>query len=145
MARNLIVDLSSIEDPWPLLDSLEDQGIDTIIPVHDCIQIGASWITKTFSGGWAKQFLKSASYDPPRCRLAMKGDRIIGFAGWDGTAPGLFGPEGVDEAFRGQGIGKALLVSCLSDMARFGYKYAIIWRAGPTDFYARTVGAVPVL
>jgi predicted N-acetyltransferase YhbS len=50
----------------------------------------------------------------------------------------------VDEARRGQGIGKALFLSCLHAMAANGYAYAIIGSAGPADFYAKTVGAVEI-
>jgi hypothetical protein len=42
------------------------------------------------------------------------------------------------------GIGTALLLLTLDAMAAEGYAYAIIGAAGPADFYARAVGAVPI-
>ena len=47
-----------------------------------------------------------------------------------GTAKAFFGPTGVDETYRGKGIGKALLLVCLHDMYAQGYAYGIIGDAG---------------
>jgi predicted N-acetyltransferase YhbS len=48
------------------------------------------------------------------------------------------------ETERKQGIGTALLLAALQAMAAEGYAYAIIGAAGPAEFYAKTVGAVPI-
>lgn len=45
---------------------------------------------------------------------------------------------------RGKGIGEALLIESLAAMRATGYAYAIIGGAGPTQFYARAVGAVEI-
>jgi GNAT superfamily N-acetyltransferase len=53
----------------------------------------------------------------------------------------MFGPTGVHPAYRGRGIGAAVLVATLRAMADEGYMYAVIGWVGPAEFYARTVGA----
>lgn len=56
---------------------------------------------------------------------------------------GFFGPTGVAESARRNGIGTALLLATLHAMAGAGYGYAIIGDAAPTTMYART-GATPI-
>ena len=43
---------------------------------------------------------------------------------------------------RPQGIGKALLLSCLHAMREMGYAYAIIGSIGPQKYYEKCVGAM---
>ena len=74
----------------------------------------------------------------------MRDGQILGFACYDATALGFFGPIGVDPEARGLRIGQALLLTCLHAMAWEGYGYAVIgWCDGAADFY-RTVGAVEI-
>jgi len=47
----------------------------------------------------------------------------------------------VREDYRGRGIGKALLLTCLHAMFKQGYAYAAIGQVGPTEFYRKAVGA----
>ena len=47
----------------------------------------------------------------------------------------------MDNEFRGQGIGKSLLIKCLEAMKQMGYGYAIIGGAGPIEFYEKAVQA----
>ena len=58
---------------------------------------------------------------------------------------GFFGPTGVDPAYRGKGIGKALLLKCLEAMRNEGYGYAVIGGAGPVNFYEKCCGATVIL
>jgi GNAT superfamily N-acetyltransferase len=69
---------------------------------------------------------------------------MVGFACYDASTLGYFGPTGVDEPFRGQGIGKALLLACLLEMKLKGYGYAIIGWIGPQEFYEKAVGALVI-
>jgi GNAT superfamily N-acetyltransferase len=71
-------------------------------------------------------------------------EALIGIACYDATRRGMFGPEGVHEAYRGRGIGKALLLACLHAMKDERYAYAVIGWAGPVEFYAKTVGATVI-
>ncbi len=82
--------------------------------------------------------------DPISCYLAIRDQSIIGFACYDVTFKGVFGPIGVNKLSRGLGIGKALLLSCLCSMRNIGYAYAVIGQVGPTEFYEKTVGALTI-
>ena len=66
---------------------------------------------------------------------------MLGFACYDATVKGFFGPTGVAKEERGQGIGKALLLACLNAMKEEGYGYGIIGGAGPVHFYEKCCGA----
>ena len=102
------------------------------------------WIKERFSVWWASEATVAFSRQPPSCFVAVKDGKLIGFACYDATARGFFGPTGVDEAARGDGVGHALLLASLLDMRAQGYGYGIIGGAGPVDFYVRSVGAIPI-
>lgn len=76
--------------------------------------------------------------------LATHEGKCVGFACYDTTSRAFFGPTGVDETYRGKGIGKALLLVALHDMYAQGYAYGIIGDPGPTEFYEKAVGAIPI-
>ena len=103
-----------------------------------------SWITKHFSPGWAAEVSSAWSRQPIPCVLAIRDGKLLGFASYDTTSRGFFGPTGVDEAERGKGIGVALLFAALKGLRDLGYGYAFIGMAGPKEFYNRHVGAVEI-
>ena len=80
------------------------------------------------------------------CFIATQNGRIVGFAAYDATVRGFFGPTGVQESHRGGGIGKALLIASLHGLAELGYAYGVIGQAEPKarDFYAKSVGATEI-
>ncbi|MCL2424718.1 MAG: GNAT family N-acetyltransferase [Oscillospiraceae bacterium] len=95
--------------------------------------------------GWAYECEKAIFNNPSSCFIAVKDCEIIGFACYDSTALGFFGPTGVSPQLRGKGIGKALLGKCLEAMKEKGYGYAIIGYVGDAiDFYQKTVNAVVI-
>lgn len=102
------------------------------------------WVGQHFSPGWVSEVEVAFNRAPPTCWLAVEGHELIGFGCYDTSAKGFFGPTGVSEAARGRGAGRALLIACLHAMRWEGYGYAIIGWAGPTDFYERAVGAIPI-
>jgi hypothetical protein len=87
---------------------------------------------------------RALSSNPVSCYIAVKEERLIGFACYDATALGYFGPTGVEESQRGKGTGRALLLACLLDMRIKGYGYAVIGFVGPAEFYRKAVGAVEI-
>ena len=103
--------------------------------------VGA-WVGTTFGPRWASEGSVAFSGHPVGCHIAIADGVLIGFACWDATARGFFGPEGVADAWRRKGVGAALLLQCLHAMRAFGYGYAIIGGVGPKAFYE---GVVPVL
>jgi hypothetical protein len=86
----------------------------------------------------------ACSRSPIACFVGVRGQSILGFACHDATARNFFGPEAVIGTERGRGLGRALLLAALHDQRAQGYAYAVIGGAGPGEFYARTVGAVPI-
>jgi hypothetical protein len=101
-------------------------------------------VRQHFGEGWASECEVSFARLPISCFRAQRGQDVLGFACYDATAKGLFGPTGVLERERKQGIGTALLLVTLHAMAAEGYAYGIIGGAGPAAFYAKAVGAVPI-
>jgi len=104
------------------------------------------FIMEHFGEGWADETEAAFSRIPVSCFIAYDDNKkkIIGFAGYDCTAPDFFGPTGVDEAERGRGVGKALLLKCLEALRDEGYGYAIIGSAGPVEFYRKVCGATVI-
>lgn len=141
---DLLVKLYDVTGDAELDRQIADKGIvvrRALAPELDTIR---SWILARFSAGWASEVQVAFSRDPNACLIAVRDGKLLGFACYDAVALGFFGPTGVDEAARGLGIGKALLVRTLIAMRERGYGYAAIGWAGPVDFYAKTVGAIPI-
>jgi ribosomal protein S18 acetylase RimI-like enzyme len=138
---DLLVKLYQLPPQWPELERLAEKGVEIrrVLPPEK--HLVARWIGANFSAAWVSEFEVAMSHQPPGAFIAVRQGRCVGFACYDATSRGFFGPEGVDASLRGQGIGKALLLACLHDMKAQGFAYAVIGWAGPVDFYRRTVGA----
>ena len=108
------------------------------------LELVTDWVRGRFGAGWAGETAVAFSRQPPGCFLATKDGKLVGFGCHESIARGFFGPTGVDESVRGQGIGHALLLASLLDLKTMGYAYAIIGDVGPAVFYERTVGAMPI-
>ena len=101
------------------------------------------FIRENFSDGWANEAETALAGCPSRCIIAVKDEQVVGFACWDATAKGFFGPIGVTEDCRGTGVGTALLLRTLEHMRCDGYAYAVIgWVDDAVRFYEKTIGAV---
>lgn len=108
------------------------------------LHIVQRWVRENFSEYWVSEVTVAMSHQPPGCLIAVVDGELAGFACYDATARGFFGPTGVAESQRGKGIGLALLSHTLEAMKAQGYAYAIIGGVGPHEFYANAVGAVPI-
>ncbi len=106
-------------------------------------ELVTDFVAKNFSRAWASECEIAFARQPVTCFMAISGDAICGFACYDATARGFFGPLGVVQEQRGRGIGSALLLATLRDMRAKGYGYAIIGATDNEQFY-RLVGAVPI-
>ncbi|RYG95784.1 MAG: GNAT family N-acetyltransferase, partial [Alphaproteobacteria bacterium] len=93
---------------------------------------------------WVSELTVAMAHQPPGCLVAIVDGELVGFACYDATTRGFFGPTGVAESQRGKGIGAALLYHTLAAMKAQGYAYAVIGGVGPVEFYAKAVGAVPI-
>jgi len=141
---DMLVKLYDIKDERTFLSEQEKLGITLRKPIGPEKQIVVDWVKEKFSDAWASETDMALSNRPISCFVAIQNQQLIGFACYDATALGFFGPTGVDENFRGQGTGKALLLLCLLDMKLKGYGYAIIGYVGPAEFYRKAVGAMEI-
>ncbi|WP_437738217.1 GNAT family N-acetyltransferase [Sorangium sp. So ce1335] len=99
------------------------------------------FIERHFTTAWADEISIGYANKPVSVYLAIRGGEVIGFSAYECTRRGFFGPIGVAEGERGNGVGHALLLASLHGLAQMGYAYGIIGGVGPADFYARAVGA----
>jgi predicted N-acetyltransferase YhbS len=102
------------------------------------------FVTETFSESWADESARCFIHQPPACFVTIEDRRIVGFAVYDCTRRGFFGPMGVAPGARKRGIGRALLLTALAAMREMDYKYGIIGWVGPREFYERHAGATVI-
>jgi GNAT superfamily N-acetyltransferase len=141
---DMLVKLYELENDWRFLQEQEQIGVSIRKPIGPEKHFIMDWVREHFNLLWASEVDQAISNQPMTCFVAIREGQLIGFSCYDATALGFFGPTGVDEAFRGKGTGKALLLAALLDMKLKGYGYAVIGAVGPADFYTKTVGAVEI-
>ena len=141
---DLLVNLLKLPPAGLLTDDLGDRGVVVrraqpfeITPVR-------RFIEEHFSVAWADEISVGWASKPVTVFIATRENQVIGFAGYECTRRGFFGPTGVAEPARGQGVGKALLIASLWGLRELGYVYGIIGAAGPIDFYQQAVGAIVI-
>src|SRR5690349_6935425 len=100
------------------------------------------FVAENFSPQWADEISVGFARLPISVFIATIDRELAGFAAYECTRRGFFGPTGVLESARGRGIGRALLLASLWALREMGYVYAIIGAAGPVRFYQKTVGAI---
>src|SRR6185503_14725535 len=101
-----------------------------------------NFVAENFSRNWADEISVGFARQPISVFVATIERELAGFAAYECTRRGYFGPTGVISAAQGKGIGKALLLASLEALREMGYVYAIIGAAGPVRFYQKTVGAI---
>src|SRR5215213_3657845 len=100
------------------------------------------FVAENFSAQWADEISVGFARQPISIYIATIDRELAGFAAYECTRRGFFGPTGVSQAARGKGIGKSLLLACLWSLREMGYVYGIIGAAGPVRFYQKTVDAI---
>jgi len=141
---DLLVKLYDLANDWSFIADQAAKGITLRKPIGPEFDSVIAWVKGHFGAGWASETAAGLANRPVTCFIALKEERMIGFACYDATALGFFGPTGVAEEHRGKGSGKALLLACMLDMKLAGYGYAVIGSAGPVEFYRKAVGAVVI-
>lgn len=107
-------------------------------PVH-------RFVLDHFTENWASEVeLAFSTGHPITGFVAVKDGEIVGFAAYECSRRGFFGPTGVREDLRGSGAGASLLMRCLEAMREMGYGYAIIGGVGPAKFYEKVCGATAI-
>jgi len=141
---DMLVKLYNLDDDWRFMAEQKNRGIVIRKPIGPEKHLIIAWVSETFGPAWAAETDAALGNRPWTCFVAIKEEAFIGFACYDATTLGFFGPIGVDPANRGNGTGTALLRACLLDMKLKGYGYAVVGAVKDTDFFNKTVGAVEI-
>ena len=119
--QDMLVRLYDIPEPSARIAGLHQSGIDLRRAIAPERHVVVSWVRQQFGEAWASECDVSFARLPISCFRAQRGNEILGFACYDATAKAFFGPTGVLESERKQGIGTALLLMALQAMAAEGY------------------------
>ena len=141
---DLLVNLLKLPQLQLLLDQSQQNGIVLRRAQPFEITQVRKFIEENFSVAWADEISVGFANKPVTVYIATRDARVIGFAGYDCTRKAFFGPTGVLETERRQGVGKALLIAALWGLRELGYVYGIIGGAGPIEFYQTAVGATVI-
>ena len=141
---DMLVRLYDLPDTGDVYARVEKQGVILRRARAYERHIVAAWAAEHFSPKWESEVKIAFSRQPVTCYIATKDKEILGFACYETTAKGFYGPTGVSECARGTGIGKALLFKSLEGLKDLGYVYGMIGGVGPRDFYEKVCGAVEI-
>lgn len=128
------------------LPPLEESARKALIRRAQPFELSAvrNFILENFSASWADEVSVGFANKPVSVFIATQDKQIVGFAAYECTRRGFFGPTGVVEQHQRKGVGEGLLLSCLWSLREMGYVYAIIGGVGPVRFYQKTVGAIVI-
>lgn len=156
---DMLVKLYALPEVTTLLVSLDHKGLEIRRPHATEKHVLAEWVRQHFYEPWAVGCEVALENRPVSCYIAVEKSQphiprndsyelpdevLVGFACYDVSSKGMFGPLGVHENYREQGLGTALLLACLHAMKEEGYAYAVIGWVASEDFYARAVGATVI-
>ena len=141
---DMLIKLYDLEDGWDLIAGQKKGGITIRKPIGPEKHRIVNWVSDHFSADWAAETDVATSNTPRSCFMAVKASKIVGFACYDATALGYFGPTGVEKSERGKGTGTALLKACLLDMKLKGYGYAVVGDVKDPEYYEKVVGAIDI-
>jgi hypothetical protein len=99
-------------------------------------------VAAEFGGAWPFEVERALGHAPCGVHVAIDtGGSYCAFAAHDGNNRGLgwFGPTGTWPAHRGKGLGEALLLACLVDIAAEHARCEVAW-IGPRSFYEKAAG-----
>lgn len=141
---DLLVKLYELPALEPYLKKVKEHGVEVRRAIAPEKHVVCEFARTHFNEGWVSEIEVGYAQTPHGVFVATKEEKCVGFACYDATCRGFFGPVGVDKAERGSGIGVALLLVTLHAMQHVGYGYAIIGAAGPVDFYRKLCGATVI-
>jgi predicted N-acetyltransferase YhbS len=142
--NDMLVNLLKIEDLAPLIEKMRREGIIIRRANPWEISLVREFAVKEFSVGWADEISVGYTRQPISVFIAIREEKVVGFAAYECTRRNYFGPTGVADTERGKGIGKVLLLAALHGLREMGYAYAIIGSAESPEYYAKTAGAVEI-
>lgn len=145
---DMLVSLLDLPPLEPLVENLRQEK--TIIRRAFPFEIAPvqRFVKEHFGAGWADEISVGFANKPSSVYIAIdqsgEKSKIVGFGAYECTCRNFFGPTGVAESYRKQGIGRTLLLACLHGLREMGYAYGIIGGVGPVDFYNKVCGATPI-
>ena len=128
----------------PTADAAAAGAVEIRKPIGPETRLVVEWILGEFGDAWAAEAQVALGNRPQTLHLAIEAGRPVGFACFDATLRGFFGPIGVAASVRGRGVGAALLRASLAEMRAVGYGYAIVGAAGAPEFFRRCAGATEI-
>jgi GNAT superfamily N-acetyltransferase len=141
---DMLVRLYELPDSGELYRKLEGEGVTLRRPHGYERHILADWVGRQFSPKWVSETKVAFARQPVSAFIATREKEILGFACYDTTMKGYFGPTGVADSARGIGLGKALLFKALEALRDDGYAYGVIGGVGPREFYEKACGAFEI-
>lgn len=141
---DMLVRLYALPETAELYSAVESQGVVLRRARAFELHTVREFVRENFSAKWVSEVEVAMSRQPIACFIATKDRQVIGFACYDTTQRGFFGPTGVGETARGTGLGKALLFKSLEALRELGYAYAVIGGVGPREFYEKACGAIEI-
>jgi len=100
-----------------------------------------TFVREQFTEVWCHETRLALHRQNPGIFITSRDERITGFACYGVYRADWFGPLAVDPQSRGEGLGEALLLLCLDDLAAAGVAVAQIGWIGPMRFYEKAVDA----
>jgi ribosomal protein S18 acetylase RimI-like enzyme len=157
---DMLVKLYALPKVMTLLNILNQKGLEIRRAHASEKYVLSEWVRRHFTDSpWAAECEVALENRPVSCYIAVEKSQVyvssknpydlpdellVGFACYDVVSKGMFGPLGVHEKYRKQGIGSALLLACLHAMKEEGYAYAVIGWVASEAFYAHAVGATVI-
>lgn len=141
---DMLVRLYDLPETAPTYESVAQKGVTLRRARAFEKHTVAAFARANFSEKWVSEVEVALTRQPITCFIATRDKEILGFACYDTTMRGFFGPTGVSESARGLGLGKALLFKALEGLRDLGHAYAIIGGVGPKEFYAKNCGAIEI-
>jgi len=128
----------------PVVEQRETAAFVVHRPQPFELSIVRRFVAENFSPKWADEVAVGFARQPVSVFVATMDRELVGFAAYECTRRGFFGPMGVLDRAQASGVGKALLLASLGALREMGYAYAIIGAAGPVRFYQKAVGAIVI-
>jgi predicted N-acetyltransferase YhbS len=141
---DMLVKLYELPDLEPVVKAQAEKGVAIRRAIPHEMALILEFVETEFNRGWRCECEISFNTMPPRCFIAEKDEKVVGFAVYDSVWKGYFGPTGVGTAHRQGGIGTTLLLATLHEMRRKGYGYGIIGLTASPEYYEKTVKATAI-
>lgn len=144
---DMLVKLYDLPSPASIALRLDKEGIRFLRAMTLDRQSVLQFVKDEFWStcpGWVDECDASLLRQPGTCFIAVKEERVIGFACYDGSAKGFIGPVGVATDCRRKGVAQRLLLEVCEAMRSDGYGYAVLGWVSSQSYYAKALNALVI-